>query len=59
MVEEVPGVGVEFPSYVDDLHCGLYIGRRGVGNLHAIGRRERMGGLLDRVSTTHKEVARE
>ena len=22
--EEVPGVGVEFPSYVDDLHCRLY-----------------------------------
>ena len=22
--EKVPGVGVEFPSYVDDLHCGLY-----------------------------------
>ena len=22
--EEVPGVVVEFPSYVDDLYCGLY-----------------------------------
>ena len=22
--EEVPVVGVEFPSYIDDLHCGLY-----------------------------------
>ena len=21
---EVPGIEVEFPSYVDDLHCGLY-----------------------------------
>ena len=28
--EEVPGVGVEFPSYVDDLHCGLYDGGRAV-----------------------------
>ena len=30
IVEEVPGVGVEFPSYVDDLNCGLYVGRRSV-----------------------------
>ena len=59
MVEEVLGVGVEFPSYVDHLHCGLYIGRRGVGNLDAIERRERMGDLLDRVSRTLKEVGRE
>ena len=50
---------MEFPSYVDDLHCGLYIGRRGVGNLGAIGRRERMGDLLDRVSRILKEVAGE
>ena len=59
MVEEIPGVGVEFPSYVDDLHCELYIGQRGVGNLDAIERRERMGDLLDRVLRTLKEVAGE
>ena len=59
MVEEVPGVGVEFPSYVDDLHRGLYVGRRCVGGLEANGRRERMGDLPDRVSRTLKEVAGE
>ena len=59
MFEEVSGVGVEFPSYIDDLHCGLYIGRRGVGKLDAIERRERMRDLLDRVSRTLKEVAGE
>ena len=57
VVEEVPGVSVEFRSYVYDLHCGLYIGRRGVGNLDTIEWRERMGDLLDRVSKTLKEVA--
>ena len=57
VVEEVWGVGVEFPSYIYDLHCGLYVGRRGVGDLDAIERRERMGDLLDRVSKTLKEVA--
>ena len=37
IVEEVQGVGVEFPSYVDDLHCRLYVGRRGVGGLYVVG----------------------
>ena len=59
VVEEVPGVGEEVPSYVYDIHCGLYVGRRGVGNLDTIERRERMGDLLDRVSRTLMEVARE
>ena len=59
IVEEVPGVGVEFCSYVDDLHCGLYVRQRGVGGLDAIGQKERMEDLLDRVSRTIKEVAGE
>ena len=59
VVEKVPGVGVEFPSYVDDLYCGLYVRGRGVGDFNAIERRERMGDLLDRVSKTLKEVAGE
>ena len=57
VVGEVPGVGVEFPSYVDDLHCGLYIGRRSVWSLAGIDRRERMGDILDKVSRILKEVA--
>ena len=59
VVEEIPGVGVEFPSFVDDVHCGLYVGRRRVGNLDTIEWREQMGDLLDRVSRTLKEVAGE
>ena len=59
VVEEVPGVGVEFPSYVDDLHCGLYVGRRRLRNLDTIERREQIGDLLVRVSRTLKEVAGE
>ena len=56
---EVPGVGVEFPSYVDDLHCGLYVVARGVRGLDAVERKERVEDLLDRVSRTLKEVAGE
>ena len=59
IVEEVPGVGVEFSSYVDDLHCGLYVRRRSVGGLDAVGRKERMEDLLDRVSRTITEVVGE
>ena len=59
VVEEVLGVGVEFPSYVEDLHCGLYAGRGSVGNLDAIERGGWMGVLLDRGSRTIKEVAEE
>ena len=57
--EEVPGVSVEFPSYVDDLHCGLYDGGRMARELGAIDRRKRMEELLDRVSAVLKEVAAE
>ena len=42
IVEEVPGVAVEFPSYVDDLHCGLYETGRAVGRLDEVERKERM-----------------
>ena len=40
ILEEVPGVAVEFPSYVDDLHCGLYETGRAVGRLDGVGRKE-------------------
>ena len=43
VVEDVSGVGVELLSYVDYLHCGLYVRRRSVGGLDAIGHKERMG----------------
>ena len=56
-MEEVPGVAVEFPSYVDDLHCGLYETGRAVGRLDGEERKERMEDLLDRVSVVLKEVA--
>ena len=59
VVEEVPEVGVEFPSYIDDLLCGLYVGRRSVGGLDTIERKEQMEDLLDRVTRTLKEVAGE
>ena len=59
IVVEVPGVAVEFPSCVDDLHCGLYVGARGVRGLDAVQRKERVEELLDRVSRTLKEVAGE
>ena len=55
--EEVPGVGVEFPSYVDDLHCGLYDERASCRRLEEVERREGMGDLVDRVSVVLKEVA--
>ena len=57
--EEVPGVGVEFPSYVDDLHCGLYDGGRAVRVGSVMDRKERMEDLLGRVSVVLKEVAAE
>ena len=57
--EEVRGVRVEFPSYVDDLHCGLYDMRRQTLNSEEVERRESMEYLLDRVGVVVKEVARE
>ena len=58
-MEEVPGVVVELPSYVDDLHCGLYDNRRVMKGLGEVDRRERMEELLERVWVTLEEVARE
>ena len=57
--KEVPGIGVDFPSYVDNLHCGLYEGRVSCRGLEEVERRERMGDVVDRVSAVLKEVAAE
>lgn len=57
--EEVPGVGVEFPSYVDDLPFGLYDDRRATRGLEEVERRECMQDLVTRVSNVLKEVAEE
>ena len=54
--EEVGRVDVQFPSYVDDLHCGLY-DRRVAGEEEA--KRERMQGLVARVQRVVAEVAAE
>ena len=53
----MPGIGVEFPSYVYDLHCGLYDERASCHRLEEVERREGMGDLVDRVSVVLKEVA--
>ena len=55
--EEVPGVGVEFPSYVDNLHYGLYDERVSCRRLWELERLEEMADLVDRVSVVLKEVA--
>ena len=47
---------VQFPSYVDDLHCGLY-DRRVVGEEE--GKRERMQDLVTRVQRVVTKVAAE
>ena len=52
--EEVGRVEVQFPSYVDDLHCRLY-DRRGAGEEQV--RRERMQDLIARVQRVVAEVA--
>ena len=54
--EEVGRVDVQFPSYVDDLHCGLYDGRA-AGEDEA--KRERMQDLVVRVQRVVTEVAAE
>lgn len=56
-MEVVPGVAVEFNTCVDNLHCGLYDGRRIMRVLGEMARRERMEEILDRVSMILKEVA--
>ena len=57
--KEVPGVGVEFPSYIDDLHCRLYDRRVSCRGMEEVERRELMVDLVDRVSVVLKEVAAE
>ena len=54
--EEVGRVDVQFPSYVDDLHCGLY-DRRVAREEEA--KRERMQDLVARVQRVVAEVAAE
>lgn len=54
--EEVNGMGVCIPSYMNDLHSGLYE-RRLAGS--EIDRRERMQDLVVPVCKTVGEVARE
>ena len=54
--EKVGRVDVQFPSYVDDLHCGLY-DRRVAGEEEA--KRERMQDLVARVQRVVAEVAAE
>ena len=54
--EEVRRVEVQFPSYVDDLHCGLY-DMRGAEDEEA--KRERMQDLVTRVQRVVAEVAAE
>ena len=54
--EEVGRVDVQSPSYVDDLHCGLY-DRRVAGEEE--GKRERMQDLVTRVQRVVTEVAAE
>ena len=56
MKEKVGRVDVQFPSYVDDLHCGLY-DRWAAGEEEA--RRERMQDLVARVQRVVTEVAAE
>ena len=50
---------MEFPSYIDDLHCGLYDERTSFRRLDEVERREGMGDLVDRVSVVIKEVPAE
>ena len=54
--EEVGRVDVQFPSYVDDLHCELY-DKRAAGEEEA--KRERMQDLVAKVQRVGTEVAAE
>ena len=54
--EEVGRVDVQFPSYVDNLHCGLY-DKRVAGEKED--KRERMQDLVTRVQRVVTEVAAE
>ena len=55
LVEELPGLKIDFPSYVDDLHCGIYEERAGRKGGDDVDRRESMNGWLDRASIVIKE----
>ena len=57
--EKIPGIVVEFPSYVDNLHCGLYDKGRATRGRDEVDRRERMEELLERVSVVLIELAAE
>ena len=52
-------MGVEFPSYVDDLHCWLYDVRASCRGMEEVEWREGIGDLVNRVSMVLKEVAAE
>ena len=54
--EELRREDVQFPTYVDNLHCGLY-DRRGAGKEEV--RRERMQDLVSRVQKVVAEVVAE
>lgn len=57
--EQVPRVEVEFPSYVDDIHYGLYDLRRSTVGEDEVVKMEDIASLLDRVGVVVKEVAEE
>ena len=57
--EELLGVHVEFPFYVEDLHCRLYDERTTCRCMMEVERREVMGDLVNWVSVVLKEVAAE
>ena len=54
--EEVGRITVRFPSYMDDLHCGLYDRRAAE---HELGKHERMQPLITRTRRVVTEVAAE
>ena len=59
IMEDVLSVPVEFTSYVDGLHCGLYDERRSWRGLEKVERRELKEELLDRVLVVLNKVAGE
>lgn len=55
----MPSIRVEFPSYVNNLNCGLYVtGRRG-RDMSEKERREQMSNLVHRASFIVKDVVDE
>ena len=55
----MPGVLVEFPSYVNNLYCGLYDECTSCWRMEEVERRKEMVYLVDRVSLVFKEVGTE